>query len=92
MSFKLNILYLLYPVSKYSQPEQLAALLRGYMAAQLLPPVYDNEALTGHPDEMDFPGVDRSDCVVTAGLRVWTHYTQRPFVSGMVIENKATFC
>lgn len=32
-------------------------------------PVYDNEALTGHPDEMDFPCVDISDCVVTAGLR-----------------------
>lgn len=30
---------------------------------------YDNEALTGHPDEMDFLSVDTSDCVVTVGLR-----------------------
>ena len=33
--------------------------------------VYGNEALTGRPDEMDFPSVDTSDCVVTVGLREW---------------------
>lgn len=31
--------------------------------------MYGNEALTGRPDEMDFPSVDTSDCVVTVGLR-----------------------
>lgn len=31
--------------------------------------VYGNEALTGRTDEMDFPFVDTSDCVVTVGLR-----------------------
>lgn len=31
--------------------------------------MYGNEAGTGRPDEMDFPSVDTSDCVVTAGLR-----------------------
>lgn len=30
---------------------------------------YGNEALTGRTDEMDFPFVDTSDCVVTVGLR-----------------------
>lgn len=31
--------------------------------------VYGNEAPTGRTDEMDFPSVDTSDCVVTVGLR-----------------------
>lgn len=31
--------------------------------------MYGNEALTGRTDEMDFPFVDTSDCVVTVGLR-----------------------
>lgn len=31
--------------------------------------VYGNESLTGRPDEMDFPSVDTSDCVVTVELR-----------------------
>lgn len=31
--------------------------------------MYGNEALAGRPDEMDFPSVDTSDCVVTVGLR-----------------------
>lgn len=30
--------------------------------------VYGNEVLTGRPDEMDFPSVVTSDCVVTVGL------------------------
>lgn len=81
MSFKLNILYLLYPVSKYTEPEQLTAALRGCMAAQLLPPVYGNEAQTGHPDEMDFPSVDISDCVVSAGLRECGLITHKDLLS-----------
>lgn len=40
--------------------------LRGCTVVAL---VYGNEALTGRPDEMDFPSVDTSDCVVTVGLR-----------------------
>lgn len=40
--------------------------LRGYTVDAL---VYGNEALTGRTDEMDFPFVDTSDCVVTVGFR-----------------------
>lgn len=40
--------------------------LRGCTVVAL---VYGNEALTGRPDEMDFPFVDTSDCVVTVGIR-----------------------
>lgn len=31
--------------------------------------MYGNEAVTGRLDEMDFPFVDTSDCVVTVRLR-----------------------
>lgn len=30
---------------------------------------YGNEAWTGRTDEMDFPFVDTTDCVVTVGFR-----------------------
>lgn len=41
----------------------------GLPGCTVVAPVYGNEAPTGRPDEMDFPSVDTSDCVVTVGLR-----------------------
>lgn len=49
--------------------------------------VYGNEAPTGRPDEMDFPSVDTSDCVVTVELReCGLIILQRPLFGGTVIE------
>ena len=39
--------------------------LRGCTVVAL---AHGNETLTRHPDEMDFPSVNTSDCVVTVGL------------------------
>lgn len=50
-------------------PSAMSSSSLGLGGSAVVALVYGNEVPTGPPDEMDFPSVDTSDCVVTVGLR-----------------------
>lgn len=54
--------------------------------------MYGNEVLTGRRDEMDFPSVDTSDCVVTVGLRECGLIIDKDLGTAECNRNEAWFC